>query len=178
MTRSIRVAAAVSAIVLLLIAPRAASPQEAGGAGAVLDVVREIALDPTTYAPAAISLDAMLQDWRTSQVLFDHGWVEANAHFTVSKRPYDLPVSYSEGKRMIHRDALTLLQYSLVNNVAAALGSRLLISRYPTHRKLVRTLSWIERIAFASIATYRNSADHLRQARANRRLAREYGYIQ
>jgi hypothetical protein len=127
--------------------------------------------------PTAISFDAMLQDWRTSQVLFDHGWVEANAHFTVSKRPNDLPVSYSEGKRRFARMRSRCSVFTGKQR-GGALGSRLLMSRYPTHPKLVRTLSWLERIAFASILTYRNSADHLRQARANRRLAREYGYVQ
>ena len=36
--------------------------------------------------------------------------------------------------------------------------------------------SQVERIVFASILTYSNSADHFRQAFANRCLAREHGY--
>jgi hypothetical protein len=175
MTRKILAVAAASVIALLLIVPAAATAQE-GATAVALDVVRQVAIDPTTYAPAVISFVATSQDWKTSQVLFSHGWVEANPRFTVSGLPNDVPVAYSEGKRMIRRDALTLLQYSMLNNVAAAVGSRLLMSRYPSHKKLVRVLSWVERIAFASLVTYRNSADHLRQAGTNRRLAREYGY--
>ena len=97
--------------------------------------------------------------------------------FTISGRPNDTPVSYREGRRMIRGTALTILQYSVVNNVSAGIGSRLLETRYPSHKKLIRALSWIERIGFASFVTYRNSADHIRQARTNHRLAREHGYI-
>lgn len=177
MTRNrLRLAAAAAAVAVLLVAPPSIRAQE-GAPAIVLDVARKVLIDPTTYAPAVISFEAMSQDWKTSQVLFDHGWLEANQRFTISGRPNDLPVTYDTGKRRIRSDALTVLQYSVVNNVAAAVGERLLMARYPSHRKLVRTLSWIERIAFASIIAYRNSSEHLQQARTNRRLAREYGYI-
>jgi hypothetical protein len=49
---------------------------------------------------------------------------------------------------------------------------RLLIARHPERKKLFRTLSWIERITFGSVAAYQNSAHHFRQAGINRRLAR------
>ena len=175
MTRTIRVVAAVSALALLLVAPPVSLAQESA-ASIALDVAREVAIDPTTYAPGIISFEAMSQDWKTSQILFANGWVEMNPRFTASGRPNDVPVAYGDGKRIIRADALRLLQYSVFNNVAASVTSRVLMSRYPRHKKLVRTLSWIERIAFASITTYRNTADHLRQARTNRRLARDYGY--
>ena len=68
------------------------------------------------------------------------------------------------------------MRYSVLNNMSVSMTERLLAERYPERRTLIRTLSWIERIAFASILTYSNSADHFRQASANRRLAREHGY--
>jgi hypothetical protein len=64
-----------------------------------------------------------------------------------------------------------------VNNAGVGVVERLLVARYPHRKKLIRMLAWVERIAFASIVTYTNSADHVRQASANRRLARDYGYI-
>jgi hypothetical protein len=51
-----------------------------------------------------------------------------------------------------------------------------LAKRYPDRRKLLRTLSWIERIAFASYWSHRLSAAHFEQWRTNERLARQYGY--
>jgi hypothetical protein len=140
------------------------------------DVARAVLIDPTTYAPALISYEAIRQDWKTSQVLFANGWVEANPRFTVSGRPNDVPVSYAEGTRRIRAAALTMFQYSAVNNTSAKIVERLLVARYPHRKKLIRALSWTERIAFASLLTYTNAADHMRQASANRRLAREYGY--
>ena len=140
------------------------------------DVARAVLIDPTTYAPALISHEAIRQDWKTSQVLFANGWVEANPRFTVSGRASDVPVDYDEGMRRIRRSALTIFQYSAVNNASARVIERLLAERYPHRKKLIRALSWAERIAFASFLTYTNSADHIRQASTNRRLAREYGY--
>jgi len=140
------------------------------------DVARAALMDPTTYAPALISYKAIQQDWNTSQVLFTNGWLEQNPRFTVSGKPNDVPVSYDAGTKRIRRSALTVLQYSVVNNLSTLVVERVLIARHPRHKTLIRTLSWVERIAFASALTYRNSADHLRQASTNRRLAREYGY--
>ena len=142
----------------------------------VWDVARAVLIDPTTYAPALISYEAIQQDWKTSQVLFAHGWLEANPMFTVSGRATDVPVSYGEGTRKIRVIALTVFRDSAVNNVSARAVERLLISRYPHRKRLIRVLSWAERIAFASFLTYTNSAEHIRQASTNRRLAREYGY--
>jgi hypothetical protein len=139
-------------------------------------VTRAVLIDPTTYAPALISYGAIRQDWKTSQVLFANGWLEENPRFTASGRANDVPVGYDEGTARIRRTALTIFQYSAVNNVSTRVIERLLVSRYPHRKRLIRALSWAERIAFASLLTYGNSADHIRQASANRRLAREYGY--
>jgi hypothetical protein len=141
------------------------------------DVARAVLIDPTTYAPAVISYDAIHWDWKTSQVLFAHGWVEASPRFTISGWPNDVPVTYAAGIRIIRGTALSILQYSVVNNLAVGISARVLASRYPSHGKLIRTLSWIERIGFASFVTYHNSADHVRQARTNRRIARERGFM-
>ena len=59
-------------------------------------VARGVLLDPTTYAPALLSYEAMGHDWKTPQVLFSNGWVEQNARFTISEKTNDVPVSYQE----------------------------------------------------------------------------------
>jgi len=140
------------------------------------DVARATLIDPTTYAPALISYEAIRQDWKTSQILFANGWLEQNPRFTASGRANDLPVGYGEGMSRVRRTSLTILQYSAVNNVSARVVERLLVARHPHRMRLIRALSWAERIAFASFLTYVNSVDHIRQASINRRLAREYGY--
>jgi hypothetical protein len=167
--------AALTAIVLVLAAALASAQTEERRPFA-WDVARAVLVDPTTYAPALISYESMRQDWKTSQVLFAHGWLEQNRRFTISGRANDVPLGYSEGTSRIRGAALTVLRDSAVNNLSARLIERLLVARYPHRKNLIRTLSWVERIAFASLLTYSNSADHLRQASSNRRLAREYGY--
>ena len=77
----------------------------------IWDLTRQVLVDPTTYAPAAISYEAMLWDWKTSQVLFANGWVETNPRFTSSGRPNDAPVAYGPGIRIVRREALSVLQY-------------------------------------------------------------------
>jgi hypothetical protein len=161
---------------LLGLAPVPAAAQEPEPRPFAWDVARAVLIDPTTYAPALISYEAIRQDWKTSQILFANGWVEQNPRYTVSGRANDLPISYEEGTRRIQGAALSVLQYSAANNVGIGVVERLLVARYPHRRTLIRTLSWIERVAFASLLTYRNSADHIRQASINRHLAREYGY--
>jgi hypothetical protein len=177
-----RAVCAFIAAMLLGLAPASALAQAQGQAQAEVprpfawDVARAVLIDPTTYAPALISYEAIRQDWKTSQVLFANGWLEENPRFTVSGRANDVPVSYDEGTSRIRWAALTMFQYSVVNNVSASVVERLLVARYPHRKRLIRTLSWVERIAFASLLTYANSADHIRQASTNRRLAREHGY--
>jgi len=167
--------AALTAIVLVL-ASALASAQTEEHRPFAWGVARAVLVDPTTYAPALISYESMRQDWKTSQVLFTHGWLEQNRRFTISGRANDVPLGYREGTSRIRGAALTVLRDSAVNNVSARIIERLLVARYPRRKNLIRTLSWVERIAIASLLTYVNSADHLRQASSNRRLAREYGY--
>jgi hypothetical protein len=142
----------------------------------VWDVTRGVLLDPTTYAPATLAYTAQRLDWKSSQVFFEHGWLEQNELFTVSGRPNDVPISYGAGVRVIRSNALSILQASIVNNLAAGVGERLLVARYPTRRKLWRTIGWAERIAFASYLSYMSSADHWRQIKKNGRLVEQYGY--
>jgi len=165
----------VGTLVLLLV-PTCVSGQIEPSRPFAWDVSRAVLIDPTTYVPAVIAHEAMMRDWRTSQLLFAHGWREANPRYTVTGLPDDVPVSYDEGKDRIRGASLRVLEYSALNNAVAGVSERLLISKYPDHKKLIRTLSWVERIGYASFIAYRNSAVHFRQAEENQRLAREFGY--
>ena len=171
--RAVRV---VVVAAVLALSPASAVAQAEQARPFAWDVARGALIDPTTYAPALVSYAAIRQDWKTSQILFEHGWLEQNPRFTGSGRANDVPVSYDEGMRRIRRVALTTLMQSTVNNVSIGVAERLLVDRYPRRKTLIRTLSWAERITFACLLTYRNSADHLRQASINRRIARDYGY--
>lgn len=142
----------------------------------VWDVTRGVLVDPTTYAPAMLAYTAQRLDWKSSQGFFEHGWLEQNGLFTVSGRPNDRPVSYRAGVRVIRANALSVLQASVVNNLTAGVGERLLVARYPTRRKLWRAIGWAERIAFASYLSYVSSAEHWRQIKRNGRLVEQYGY--
>lgn len=168
-------ASIVGALLLLLPLPARGQDSETPSR-LVWEIAKSVALDPTTYAPAVIAYGATMWDWRTSQLLFANGWVEANPHFTVSGKPNDVPVDYRTGTGLIRNTSLTILGYSAAHNAAVNVGERLLVRRFPSHGKLIKVLSWSERIAYAALVTYRNSAGHIRQARENRRLARAYGY--
>lgn len=140
------------------------------------DVVKKVALDPTTYAPAIVAWTATQLDWQSSQVFFRNGWFEHNSRFTVSGRHDDIAIGYAAGNRQILTDALAVLQVSMVNNVSERVIERMLMRRYPNHRKLLRTIGWIERSAMASYWSYKLSAGHLRQWQKNERLVRQLGY--
>jgi hypothetical protein len=158
--------------VMMLVAP-SASAQDQDRASFVPDVVKQVILDPTTYAPAIVAWTATRLDWRSSQILFQNGSVEHNPRFTVSGRRDDTAIGYAAGNRQILTDAIANLQLSVVNNVSARVMERLLTPRYPNHRKLVRTIGWIERSAIASYWSYRLSAGHFRQWQENERRAHQ-----
>jgi hypothetical protein len=139
------------------------------------DTVKRVIFDPTTYAPAVIAYDATMRDWNTSQPFFRHGFMEHNERFTLTGRPNDVPMSYGDGQRRILTDALVNLQMSVINNVADQLFERMLITRFPEHRKLVRTFGWIERVTFGSYMSYQLSAQHYRQATMNAQRAQQMG---
>jgi hypothetical protein len=162
----------------MILTPSVASAQSESESDSSIfwDVTKSVVLDPTTYAPATLAYTSMRLDWRSSQPLFQNGWVEQNRRFTISGRPNDTPISFADGNRKIRQMALLHLQESIINNAAANLFERALTNKYPQHRKLFKILSWAERIAFASYVSYRASANHFRQAERNLALARQYGY--
>ncbi len=167
----------VAVLTALLLSPAmSAIAQDRAERSFIPDVIARVVLDPTTYAPAALAYDATMRDWRTSQPFFQHGFYESNARFTVSGLPNDVAVSYRAGQRIIRADTLETLKRSAINNFAEEIIERVLVNKYPDHRKLVRAVGWAQRISFASFKAYRLSAAHYRQAGQNERLAAELGF--
>jgi hypothetical protein len=166
----------IATLLFVLFGSRGVTAQERDRPlAAVGAVLKGVALDPTTYVPAALGYDATMQDWNTSQVFFRNGYVEHNRYFTVSGLPNDRAISYGEGSQQILRDALANLQVSLMNNFADQVVERILLDRYPAHPRLIKTLGWIERIGVGSALAYKFSAGHFRQAAYNRQLAGQLG---
>jgi hypothetical protein len=162
--------------VMILASAAAVSAQDRDQGFFLTDVVKNVVLDPTTYAPAVVVWTVTRLDWQSSQVFFQHGWSEHNPRFTLSGRSNDMPISYGAGNRQIASDAIALLEFSVINNVSARVTERLLTRRYRNHRKLLRTIGWVERSAVASYWSHRLSADHLGMWRENVRTARQLGY--
>jgi hypothetical protein len=164
------------AAVLTMMAATAIFAQETDHPSAVTSVFKGVILDPTTYAPALISYDATMRDWNTSQPFFQNGYVERNARFTLTGRSYDSPVSYGVGRNQITKDTLTAFGVSAVQNTASRMVEQVLMSKFPNHRKAVKAIGWMQRIAVASAMSYQLSADHYRQATLNAQRARELGF--
>jgi len=162
--------------VLLLFSAASAIAQDRVERRFIADVITRVVLDPTTYAPAALAYDANMRDWRTSQPFFQHGFNESNARFTVSRLPNDVAVSYGAGQRIIRADTLESLKRSAINNLAEQLIERVLVNKYPNHRKFIRAVGLAQRISFASFKAYRLSAPHYRQAGQNEQLAEQLGF--
>lgn len=173
---SSRGAVSVAFVLTVVCAPANANAQERTQSSFLSDIAKQVVFDPTTYAPAIIAYDGTMRDWNTSQPFFRNGFVEANQRYTVSGLPYDTPLSYSDGHRRILLDALTTLEVSVVNNAAARVFERVLMERYPNHRKAVRTLGWIERVSVGVAMSYVLSAEHYRQAQINTQRAAALGY--
>ena len=87
-----------------------------------------------------------------------------------------LPLPYAEGKKRILADAAANLGMSALNNLTGRVFERMLTERYPEHRKIVRAVSWIERISFGVYMSYMLSKDHYRQAELNATRAQQLGY--
>jgi hypothetical protein len=162
--------------ITILLMPAYASAQENAGGSAAGSIFKRVVFDPTTYAPAVIAYDATMRDWNTSQPFFRNGYFERNERFTLSGLPNDRPVSYEVGRRRILSDAFVTVEMSLINNVTSQVFERALIDRFPNKRKLVRTLGWIERSAFASFMAYHLSAQHYGQAAANQAYSQQMGF--
>ena len=133
-------------------------------------VTKQAIADPTTYAPAALLFGSMRLDWKSSQPLFQRGYVEDNPRYTVSGFERDKAVSYGEGNRRILRDALAELPISAAQNVVSHFIEQSLAERFPDHPRLMKTLGWIERLSFASYRSYMLSNAHFRQWQKNRQL--------
>jgi hypothetical protein len=162
-------------ILAVIFTPSVVAAQDEGRSNVVADLTKAVLFDPTTYAPATLSYTSQRMDWKTSQVLFKAGWLEHNSRYTVSGRPDDTPLSFEAGNSQIRRDALAHLQESLVNNLSAQIFERALAQKYPEHRKLLKTLSWVERISFSSYVSYLASVDHFKQVQRNQEAARQFG---
>lgn len=167
---------AVAALAMLSTGAVSAQITEPAEKPFVLDIIRSVALDPTTYAPGLITYGAMRLDWDSSQVFFRNGYVEQNAGYTISGISNTTSISRRAGNQRLARDSMTVLQVSLVHNAAERIIERGLARRYPTHRKLVRVAGRIERIVAGAYLSYAMSAMHFRQWRKNERLARQFGY--
>ncbi len=166
----------VAALILwLTVSVASQTPESAAPPAApfVLDVLKGVALDPTTYAPGLITYSAMRLDWDSSQVFFRNGYVEQNASYTVSGVSNTASISQRAGNRRIAGDSLGVLQLSLLHNVTARILERGMAGRHPTHRKLLRVAWRIERIAVASYLSYIKSSAHFRQWRKNERMAQQ-----
>jgi hypothetical protein len=161
---------------LLCVASSKANAQEPEHSSFAGSMVKQVLLDPTTYAPSIIAYDATMRDWNTSQPFFRNGFMEHNSRFTISGRDNDFPVPYAEGKRRILADAAANLGMSALNNLTGRVFERMLTERFPEHRKMVRAASWIERISFGVYMSYMLSKDHYRQAELNAARARQLGY--
>jgi hypothetical protein len=176
MQRTRRFPASVVAAVLLvtfIAAPVAAQEREVGDS--TPNLLRQVALDPTTYLPAVLSYKAMRLDWDSSQVFFANGYLERNPRYTRTGLPNGMPVSYGVGTDRIRSSAFRTLQVSVINNVANRVTERLLERAMPNHPKVVKTLGWVERIGFSSYLSYVRSAPHFRQWKQNEQMARQMG---
>jgi hypothetical protein len=137
---------------------------------------QQVVVDPTTCAPAVLSYGAARLDWDSSQVFFRNGYLEQNPAFTRTGLSHDVPVSAATGRRRTLSQSFSVLAGSAANNLTCRVLEQTMLTRYPGHRRLVNTLGWIERIAVGSYVSYRHSAAHFRQWRANQRLSRENGW--
>ncbi len=147
------------------------------GVGQLLkDTAKDVALDPTTYGPAGVTSFGKQKDWDSSQIFFQNGYIENNPDFTANGLPYDKPVSYAAGNREVIKLSLPVLELSAVNNVAISISQRTLIRSYPNHKKLIKSIGWIEKIAMASYLSYKYSHNNFRQWQTNNELAQQLNY--
>ena len=169
-----RILCVTVALVLLSMAGTPAFADE--WPSAVASIFRQVVFDPTTFGPAVTSYAAERLDWKSSQVFFQHGYIEHNPQFTVSGLSDDVAIGYAAGKRVILKNSLEDFGASLTNNVVARIVERTVVRRHPKREKLIRTISWIERMSFAISLASVQSASHFRQWRENERRARELGF--
>ena len=63
-------------VFMITLTPAVASAQAETDTNLFWDVTKAVIFDPTTYAPATITYTAQRLDWKSSQVFFEHGWLE------------------------------------------------------------------------------------------------------
>jgi hypothetical protein len=160
-------------VALVTLGASSVAAQEQERAYGVPAVIKQVLLDPTTYAPSIVAWKATRLDWQTSQVFFEHGWHEHNSRFTISGLPDDVAIGYAEGNRRILTDAIASLNVSLINNVSSRVFERAITPHFPAHRKLIGALGWVERSAMASYLTYLLAAGHFEQWQNNEQRARQ-----
>lgn len=168
----------VSVVIILLTAilavPRDAMAQNRV-AGFVKDVAKDVLVDPTTYGPLGVSLLGKHLDWETSQIFFENGHGEMNPNYAVNG-PGSKAVSYTIGNRKLIVESLANFSLSVGNNAVISATERLLLNKYPKHRKLVKTIGWIEKVAVNGYIGYESSHLNFRQWRINEDRARQLGY--
>ena len=169
------IATFVMIFVLVLANANFASAQDEKRSSAFADVVKGVVFDPTTYAPALIGYDATMRDWNTSQPFFRNGFVEHNQRFTVTGQPDDTALNYMVGRNQIFKDAVTAFGVTAAQNATSRLVERALLQKYPNHRKVVKSIGWIQRASIASLMSYHLAAPHYRQAQINAQHAAELG---
>lgn len=169
------IATLVMIATLILTSAQFAFAQDEKRSSAFVDVVKGVIFDPTTYGPALIGYHATMKDWNTSQLFFQNGFVEHNARFTVTGRPDDTASSYTVGRNQVFKDAVAVFGVTAAQNATSRIVERALLHRYPEHRKIVKTIGWIQRISVASLMSYQLSAGHYRQAQVNAQRTAELG---
>jgi hypothetical protein len=140
-------------------------------------VAKNVAIDPTTYAPAIIFYHAEMRDWDTSQVLFKYDSRENNPDFTKSGIPGTEAISYEDGKKIIRQLTLINFMNAAAANTISQAVQQTLTEKFPNKRKLFRVLGWVQRGALSAAFTYMIAAPHYRQADRNTEVARRLGLI-
>ena len=149
----------VVAVVLLAgifcVATSNAIAQDQDRSSFVGSIVKQVAFDPTTYAPSHHRLrrhHARLED--IPAVLPGTASWSTTRGLRSAAEPTIVPLPYADGKKRILADAAANLGMSALNNFTGRVFERMLTERYPKHRKIVRAVSWIERISFGVYMSY------------------------
>jgi hypothetical protein len=167
--------AVTCAVALSLSSVARAQDDQHQGSSSLTQAIKFTLIDPTTYVPGIFNYQASMRDWQTSQIFFQNGYGEHSSEFTLSGLPNGVPVDYGAGRARILRDSLEIVALSAGQNVASRLIEDSVIARHPEHRKLVRTLGWVERVSLASALSYWYSVGHYRQTQLNQQRAAQLG---
>ena len=139
----------------------------------IKEATKKAAIDPTTYIPGTVSFVSQKLDWDSSQLFFERGFVEKNPVFTLSGKPYDIPVGYGQGMKRITIMSLKQVGLSYLNNAGAEIMGKFILKQNPEKKKLVRALIKAEKIAMAVAVSYYISEGHFKQWQLNNSMARQ-----